>query len=107
MRRAEEQGPVGLWIIGAYKLAKAFLLIVAGTAIVRSRHSDVAASLQRLAARLRLDPYNHILNTALARLSGLDARHLELIGVGTCLSGSTLPRAFRIAPATTMGRIPS
>ena len=87
LSRPAEQSPVGLWIIGIYKLAKASLLIAAGAAIIRFRHSDVAAGLQQLAARLRLDPDNRFLNTALARLSGIDARHLEMIGAGTCLYG--------------------
>jgi uncharacterized membrane protein (DUF2068 family) len=79
--------PVGLWVIGTYKLAKAVLLIAAGVAVYRLRHEDVAGGVLRLAARLRLDPDNHYIHAAVAKLSGLDERHLEAIGAGVVLYG--------------------
>ena len=78
---------MGIWVIGAYKLAKALLLLAAGVAFLCLPGREVAEGLERLAARLRLDPEDGFVHTAIARLAGLDRRHLNEIGAGTFLYG--------------------
>jgi uncharacterized membrane protein (DUF2068 family) len=78
---------LGLRAIGAYKLAKATAFSAAGVYVTRLGPGDAAGSLLRLAARLRLDPDNHLVHSAVARVSGLDERHLDAIGAGVVLYG--------------------
>jgi uncharacterized membrane protein (DUF2068 family) len=87
LNRSFLSSPVVLWAIGAYKLAKALLALVAGVLVLRLSPDDAIASLVRVAARLRLDPDDRLIHAAVARLSGIDARHLEAIGAGIVLYG--------------------
>ncbi|GAC1474922.1 MAG: hypothetical protein NVSMB9_26250 [Isosphaeraceae bacterium] len=77
----------GLWVIGTYKVAKALVLMAAGLYVFRLVPEDAAGSLLRLAEKVRLDPDNHVVHSAVARLSGMEERRLEAIGVGIVLYG--------------------
>lgn len=87
----QDQGPwgspVGLQVIGVYKLGKALILVAAGMVALRLSPADVAGGLVRLADRLRLDPDNRVLQAALARLSGVTERRLDAIGAGVVAYG--------------------
>jgi uncharacterized membrane protein (DUF2068 family) len=79
--------PIGLRLIAAYKLAKALLVFVLATVVLRLDPAAAAARVVRLAARLRLDPESHLLHGGLARLSGVQPRQLEAVGAGLILYG--------------------
>jgi uncharacterized membrane protein (DUF2068 family) len=85
MRQFFGHGRWGFWIIGAYKLAKAVVILTAGLILVRKPGSEIAEGLVHLAARARIDPDNRILNLIVSRLTGADRRHLEAIGAGAIL----------------------
>src|SRR4051794_4570759 len=79
----EEQGPVGFRVIGAMKLASAVLLAGAGLGIFRLMNRDLGATLEHYALRLHLDPENRLVHAAVAQITRLDRRHMEVIGAGT------------------------
>jgi uncharacterized membrane protein (DUF2068 family) len=79
--------PVGLWTIGAYKLAKALVVIAAGVVILRLSPGAVADEVTRVAARLGVSPESQVVHKAVTRLAGLDAARLEAVGVGVILYG--------------------
>ena len=58
-----------------------------GVYVTRLGPGDAAGGLLRLAARLRLDPDNRLVQSAVARVSGIDERHLDAIGAGVVLYG--------------------
>lgn len=86
-RRLTNPSAPGLRAIGAYKLAKAAVFVAAGVYVTRLGPGDAAGSLLRLADRLRLDPDNRLVHSAVARVSGIDERHLDAIGAGVVLYG--------------------
>jgi uncharacterized membrane protein (DUF2068 family) len=87
MNQAKPGRPLGLWMIGAYKLAKATALLVGGLIVFRLEPSVLLERLVRFVAHLRLDPDDRIIHSAIARVSGLDQKHLEGIGAGLFLYG--------------------
>jgi uncharacterized membrane protein (DUF2068 family) len=74
---------LGLEVIGAMKLASGLVLGAAGFGIFRLMNEDWGQALEHLVVRLHLDPDDRLVHGALARLAGLDRKHLEAIGVGT------------------------
>jgi uncharacterized membrane protein (DUF2068 family) len=87
MSRFSDLSPTGLRIIGVYKLVKAAAIICAGVAVIRLRPNELVESLVRLAARLRFDPDDRLIHSAISRLSGLGEGQLEAIGAGMVLYG--------------------
>ena len=82
MERAK--GPaLGLRVIGAMKLASGLVLGAAGFGIFRLMDADRGEALEQLVIRLHLDPDDRLVHGAIARLAGLDRKHLEAIGAGT------------------------
>lgn len=79
------RGGAGFRVIGAFKLGKALLLLAVGFSLTRLMHRDVAATLDHLLETLRLDPGNHYLRVAIARVAGIDRAHLREIQAGTFL----------------------
>lgn len=79
------RGPVGLRIIGAFKLVGAVLLLGAGIGVFRLLGRDLGESLEHMAATFRLDPHSHYMNRAIAAVSGIDDHRLRQIGIGTIL----------------------
>jgi len=69
-----------LLVIGAFKLAKATLLTALGVWALRLVHSDMAGHAARWIEKLHLDPGNHYVAAAMAKISGLDDHRLKEIG---------------------------
>jgi uncharacterized membrane protein (DUF2068 family) len=87
MNQANTGRPRGLWMIGLYKLAKAASLIVGGLIVLRLNPIVLLDRLVRFVSQLRLDPDNRIIQSVIARISGLDQKHLDEIGAGLFLYG--------------------
>src|SRR5581483_6529365 len=81
----ERQRGAGVLIaIAVFKLIKAAALIAIGVGALRLGHDgDVQGTLGRLINDLRIDPNNRFFNQVIARISGLDRRKLEEVGIGT------------------------
>ena len=73
---------VGLTIIGIGKVLKATVLLAAGTAAV-AMASDPPHVLEHWAELVRVDPHNHLVVSAIAKVSGTSHARLKEIGVGT------------------------
>src|SRR5262249_22996473 len=71
-----------LRIIGVLKLFKAAALIAFGIAALHLIGHDVAQDLRRWIHALHLDPGNHYLAEAIAKVSGADRRTLAEVGIG-------------------------
>jgi uncharacterized membrane protein (DUF2068 family) len=82
-RRAATREPIGLQVIGAFKLVGGLLAFAAGIGLFRLFRHDVAASLEHAVALLRLDPQNHFIHTAISFASGIDRKHLRALEAGT------------------------
>jgi uncharacterized membrane protein (DUF2068 family) len=81
----ERQRGAGVLIaIAVFKLMKAAALIAIGVGALRLGHDgDAHATLGRWIDDLRIDPNNRLFNHVVARISGLDRRKLEEVGIGT------------------------
>ncbi len=74
---------IGLLLIGLFKLVKGLLLVAAGIGALELLHHDVAETLARWIAVLRVDPDNRFIHSLLARLWFVDDRKLKEISAGT------------------------
>src|SRR5262249_50655456 len=72
-----------LVFIGAFKLVKCALLLIAGFVALRLVRGDPAETIQSWASHVRFDPHNRYFNALLFRVARLDPKNLEAIGVGT------------------------
>ena len=77
--------PVGLRVIGGFKLLGAVLLLGAGIGVFRLLGRDLGAALEHAAAVFHLDPHNYYIDRIISAASGIDAHRLKQIGVGTIL----------------------
>jgi uncharacterized membrane protein (DUF2068 family) len=79
-----ERSPGMLLAIAIFKLVKAATLLVIGvTALLLAGDSTKVASLERIAEHLKFGPNNHLVDQAISAVSGLDAKKLAELGVGT------------------------
>ena len=69
-----------LRLIALFKFIKAILLIATGIGAFRFVHTNLTQSAQDLVARYHLDPGNHYVAVALARVSSVTPRRLHEIG---------------------------
>jgi uncharacterized membrane protein (DUF2068 family) len=76
-------GYVGFKVIGALKLLSGALAFALGIGILRFADHDPIRSAERTITHLGLDPHNHIIHSAISRLTGLDRTRLRTIGAGT------------------------
>jgi uncharacterized membrane protein (DUF2068 family) len=67
--------------IAAFRFAKAAVLLLAGAGILRLVHRDVGAAAERLVETLHMNPGNHFLLRAIARISNLTPIQLREIGL--------------------------
>jgi uncharacterized membrane protein (DUF2068 family) len=67
--------------IAAFRFAKAAVLLLAGAGILRLVHRDVGAAAERLVETMHLNPGNHYLLRAIARVSNLTPNQLREIGL--------------------------
>lgn len=81
--RSETSRPTGLLLIGIFKLMKGLLLVAVAIGALKLLHRDVAETLARWIAVLRVDPENRFLHGLLVKLGFLDDRKLKEISAGT------------------------
>jgi uncharacterized membrane protein (DUF2068 family) len=77
------KGSRGLWLIAAFKLVKGIGLLILGIGVLKLLHTDVAAEVAQWIDILRVDPHNHYIQEALAKLGMVDDRKLKALSVGT------------------------
>jgi uncharacterized membrane protein (DUF2068 family) len=77
------KGSRGLWLIAAFKLVKGLGLLILGIGVLKLLHTDVAAEVAQWIDILRVDPHNHYIQEALAKLGMVDDRKLKALSVGT------------------------
>jgi uncharacterized membrane protein (DUF2068 family) len=75
---------VGLWVIGTYKLAKAFVFLGAGVLLIYLARTGAEHGLEHLGGWARLDVQSWV-GRAAARLDTIDRRTLQAIGAATML----------------------
>ena len=78
---------MGFWVIGTYKLVKAFLLLAAGFFFLYLARAGVSSGLEHVVAWLRINPADHCVRMAASWLDGMDRRHLNGIGLAIILYG--------------------
>jgi uncharacterized membrane protein (DUF2068 family) len=81
---SKQRGSGVLLAIALFKLVKAMLLIALGCgalSLVHDPHSS--ATLRHLVGAFRIDPDNHFIHGVISKISGLDARRLEALSLGT------------------------
>ncbi len=83
LNSSNRQDSLGFRVIGALKLASAFLLATAGFGIFRLLDKDLGEVLEHFVLRLHLDPENRLVHEAIFQVSGIDRAHLKAIGAGT------------------------
>ncbi len=88
MNETATKYPLGLWVIGAFKLVSGLLLVAVGVGLFRHANSNPTEAADQIVAALRLDPDNHYIHSAIARVSGINPRQLRAISVGTFLYAS-------------------
>lgn len=71
-----------LELIGAFKLVKGLILILAALQLLRHVHDDLELSAYALAMRLHLDPDGRLVEPILRRLLDVDPRLLTRISLG-------------------------
>lgn len=81
--RSETSRPTGLLLIAIFKLMKGLLLVAVAIGALKLLHRDVAETLARWIAVLRVDPENRFLHGLLVKLGFLDDRKLKEISAGT------------------------
>jgi uncharacterized membrane protein (DUF2068 family) len=79
-----------LLLIGALKLFKAALLVLAGIGAHKLLHRDVAEQLTIWVSDLRLDPGSRYLYAAIQKLGLLDDHHLRQLSFGAFFYASLL-----------------
>jgi uncharacterized membrane protein (DUF2068 family) len=67
--------------IALFRFAKAAVLLIAGAGILRLVHQDVGAAAERIVEALHLNPGNHYLLRAIARVSKLTPNQLRELGL--------------------------
>jgi len=84
-RRRDESSYGPLIVIAIFKLLKAALLIVLGLGLHHMLATGPGDVLERWARAVRVDPQNHVVHAAIAKVTGLSERQLHALSVGTFL----------------------
>ena len=79
------RNPLGLRLIGAFKVASGLLLVGLGVGLFRDAGSDPVREVEHIVSTLKLDPGNRYIHGAIEKISGISPKQLRLIGVGTFL----------------------
>jgi len=85
VNQTDGQSPIGLRIIGSFKLVTALLLVGLGFGLFHHMGSGPGDQALHLVHDLRIDPENHYIHAVIERISGISPRQLRLIQVGTFL----------------------
>jgi uncharacterized membrane protein (DUF2068 family) len=73
----------GLQLIAAFKLLKAFALLILGIGALKLLHQDLAALIKHWISIFQVDPHNHFIYKLLEKVPHLDDRRLKELSVGT------------------------
>jgi uncharacterized membrane protein (DUF2068 family) len=76
-------GYYGFKVIGGLKLLSGLLAVAVGIGATRFLSHDPGPKLERVVIHLGLDPQNHIIQTVISTLTGMDPAHLRAIEAGT------------------------
>jgi uncharacterized membrane protein (DUF2068 family) len=86
-----QRGPGVILAIALFKLVKSAALITLGVGALMLVHDgDAYSSLCHVVSELRLDPDNRAIHAAISKISGLDARRLGELSVGTFVYAACL-----------------
>lgn len=83
MTRSSATIPLGLKIIGGFKLMLAMILLLAGVGVFHLRNADLGTLAQALLEYLHLDAQNRIINGMVESVTGLSHRKLLAIDAFT------------------------
>ena len=72
-----------LWLIAAFKLLEALLILVVAVGALKLLHRDVGSVVADWITALRIDPQNEHIHWLLSKLGFLDDRRLKEIGAGS------------------------
>lgn len=81
---------LGIYLIAAFKLVKALLLIAVGVGALSMLHKDVASEALDFINSIRIDPDNRYIHSALEKLVAVDDHRLKEIGLGTFIYAAIL-----------------
>ena len=87
---ANQQRPLGLFLISLFKLGKALLLIALGIGALNMLDRDVGDMFLDLIVKLHIDSENRLVQHIFLRLDLIDARMLKEISLGTFLFAAVL-----------------
>lgn len=81
---SEKKSSGVLFAIALFKLVKAITLIAIGIAALSlSRDADALTTIRHLVREVGIDPSHRLVDGAISKVSGLDHRRLEALGIGT------------------------
>jgi len=83
--RPVNHSPIGLRIIGAFKLLTGLLLVGLGVGLFHQLGDDPGREAARLVSALKFDPDNQYIHGAIQWISGISPKQLEAIRIGTFL----------------------
>ncbi len=83
MTSEPKKSPVGITVIGYFKLISSLMLVGLGIGIFRQIGGDPAAEVGHLVGALKLDPDNKYIHAALSGISGVTTRQLYALSAGT------------------------
>jgi uncharacterized membrane protein (DUF2068 family) len=70
-------------VIGGFAILKALLLMIVAMAVHHLINADIALTLAGWVRHIRVDPENHYLHTAIAKLTGIPHKRLHELSIGT------------------------
>lgn len=85
MNQNGPKGPIGLRIIGGFKLLTALLLVGLGFGLYHHVGGSPGDQARHFVSDLKLDPDNHYIHAAIEGISGVKPGQLKAIRVGTFL----------------------
>jgi uncharacterized membrane protein (DUF2068 family) len=74
-----------LFLIGAFKLLKAVLLVAVGIGAIKFLHKDLATAVMHWVQLLRIDPDNRFVHRIIARIFRVTPKQLRELSAGTFL----------------------
>lgn len=77
--------PLGVKVIGVFKLVSAVLLVALAIGIFKEIGTDPAIETEHIVAALKLDPGNKYIHSAMSAVSQVSAKQLYAISAGTFL----------------------
>jgi uncharacterized membrane protein (DUF2068 family) len=88
--RKQAKNPIGILLIGIFKLMKALLLVVVGIGAHHYLHRDLAQSVNRWVNTLRVDPDNIYIHGLLTHIFAVTPKQLKALSIGTFIYAALL-----------------